>query len=745
MKRELMKRKINLAMVALFACTVTYAKDNTEIELQSVDIDGSRLNYFDNLGGNEQTRTIDGETISTLMGTTSTNYYKSLQLLPSVNTETHDPYALTADQNILRVRGQLGDTFSRLSSTIEGIPFGVNVGNGGTGYLLDKENITAVDFTTGITPSNKGLGFGTTSGSLNLQLVKPKQQLGGTISLGGGTDSYKKVFVRFDSGKIDDTFNFFISTSTMKNDKWKGEGDITRKNVEAMGVIDLSNTTNIELFGSYNVFDRYEYAPLTYLETQALDSNYNKDYNTNITGNKFADAYYYDFYKQDFDEYFYYTALNTQIEDLKIKFKPYTYGSEGTRYMGDSSKGIVKKMLIDQESYGADLSFEYPFYAGNLYGGWWYQEIETTPPPKMMQVYAIQSDGSLKYVSTGMLNDIEKRISNSPYVGYEKTLEKTHFNVGLRYLMFDFPAVTGYNTAGLSESSYEDAMNVTSGEKNGMKVDESSSNILLPSLMVDYKLDQNWKIGGGYAKNYANPWQGPLWSVYNSNVAVFQAAGISLQNLWDELKLETSDNIELFTQYTNKNFTIKNTLFYGKYKNKQVTVYDPTLNLSYYKSDAKSRSMGMELEGSYSFSQKVSLFASMYYNKFEFDDDILLATNSYLNTKGNQIPDVAKVGAKLGVNFDFGNWSITPTARYVGKRYGDAENTEEVDPYTVFDISSKYTVKKDVLEFSLSLQNIFDKKYIGVVKNSLDDTRTGSTSYYQGAPFSAVLNIVYKF
>ncbi len=140
-----------------------------------------------------------------------------------------------------------------------------------------------------------------------------------------------------------------------------------------------------------------------------------------------------------------------------------------------------------------------------------------------------------------------------------------------------------------------------------------------------------------------------------------------------------------------------------------------------------------------------TIFASTYYNQFEFDEDILLATNSYLKAKNNQIPDVAKVGAKIGVNLNYDKFSVTPIARYIGKRYGDAENTEKVNDYTVFDLNTKYIVQKDKVELSLALQNIFDKKYIGVVKNNLDDTRTGSTEYYQGAPFSAVFNMTVKF
>ena len=737
-----MKRYLQLITLS---CVCTMALADESIEIGTIDISESKKARFYDINSSRQTHVLDQETLSALEGTSSTNYFKALELLPSVNVETHDPYSLTVDQSMFRVRGQLGDTFSKLSATIEGLPYGSNVGKSGTGYIIDKENISQTEFSTGLIAANEGFGLGTTAGSLNLNILKPADTAGATLSLGAGTDNYRKIFLRGDSGKIGERVKLFISASTAGNDKWKGEGDIERKNVEGMVTIDVTDDLNIELFGSYNSFERYEYMPLTYEQTQSLGSNYKLDYNTEITGNKFTDALYYDYYKQDFDEYFYYAAINYKTGDTKIKIKPYTFGSEGIRYQGDTNKGVVRKMQIEQEAYGIKAEFERPLAGGKLYGGWWYQEMESTPPASMVKVYAIQSNGSLKYASTAMLNDVEKRISNSPYIGYEKRFGDLYLNAGLRYMMFDFPAATGYNTSGLSDLSFEDAIAASTGVKNGMHVDKSTSKVLLPSLVLEYDLNKNWKIGGGYAKNYANPWQGPLWSIYNSKAAIFQAAGITLQDLWDELKLETSDNIEFSTQYTKDDLSIKNTLFYGKYKNKQVTVYDPNIDLSYYKSDAEATSMGAELEVAYRVNDFMDLFASAYYNKFEFDDDILLETDTYLHAKGNQVPDVAKIGAKAGVNFAFGDFTITPIARYVGKRYGDSENTEKVDPYFVFDLNAKYTIKKDKAELSLALQNIFDKKYIGVISNGLDDTQTGATTYYQGAPFAAVVNFTYKY
>ena len=61
------------------------------------------------------------------------------------------------------------------------------------------------------------------------------------------------------------------------------------------------------------------------------------------------------------------------------------------------------------------------------------------------------------------------------------------------------------------------------------------------------------------------------------------------------------------------------------------------------------------------------------------------------------------------------------------------------------DLSGSYTLAKDLADVTLAVQNLFNQKYIGVVKNSLDDTRTGSTTYYQGAPISAVLSLNLRY
>ncbi len=84
--------------------------------------------------------------------------------------------------------------------------------------------------------------------------------------------------------------------------------------------------------------------------------------------------------------------------------------------------------------------------------------------------------------------------------------------------------------------------------------------------------------------------------------------------------------------------------------------------------------------------------------------------------------------------------------RYVGERYGDAEHKENVDDYFLADLKISYTMKNisivETAKLSLELQNIFNNKYVSLI-NASDDSRSGSTSYYVGAPFTVVMKVVH--
>ena len=735
-------KKLGISLLAAApACSLLFAQST---ELEPVEVLGKtemvgHKTYIDNA------KTVDNDLVQTL-SIGGADYNEAVKLLPSVNTEEQDPYALTVDQNTIRVRGQVGDTFSKISNTIDGVPFSVNVGQGGNGYLLDANNIGAVDFYTGAIPPDKGLGLGDTAGALDMQLRGPKEHFGLEGEQGYGTDAFHRSFGRVDTGKIGDLVSAFVSGSSAGNEKWRGRGEINRTNLNAMTKVDLGSGLSVELFGAYNRFDRHEYRPLTYAQTKDLSHYYDYDYNEELTGTASEDMYYYDYNKQKMTEYFTYANIEMKFGDALVSLKPYYFGNDGKRMFGKSN--AVMKVEYEQDAYGGVAEVLKPLFGGLLTVGMWYQELESMPPPAGMKKYKINSDGSLTFQAYTMLTKMGKRTSTSPFVSYEQTLGAFKYLAGARYIDFAFPAVTGYVTTGIGDVSVDDALDTNPAIKEGMQVHASHSRVWLPSLMATYALNREVDFRASYNRTYANPWQGPLWSVYNSNTATFQAAGISLQDLWDELKLEIADNFELGAKWHRGNAYTALNAYYAKVRNKQVTVYDPNVGLSYYLSNADAESKGVELEGGLSFG-RLDLYASAFYNRYEFTEDIVNKSDSVLQAKGNQVPDAPEIGAKLGAVYRVAEVRIKPVVKFISKRYGDVENTESVSPYATIDLGIDYT-KRNVfdgidLKASLDIQNLMDKQYISVVKNDLDDTSTGATSYYPGAPMSAVFSVALAY
>ena len=128
----------------LLSSSLAYgAEEQGSMIMDSVTVKGSKdTEFIEQQPTEPATRSvIPKRTIDLLTGPSRTNPYKALDLLPSVHSEGTDAFGLAVDQNPLRIRGQVGDTFTRLSRTIEGLPLGVNVGQGSMGNLIDLDNL----------------------------------------------------------------------------------------------------------------------------------------------------------------------------------------------------------------------------------------------------------------------------------------------------------------------------------------------------------------------------------------------------------------------------------------------------------------------------------------------------------------------------------------------------------------------------------------------------------------------------
>lgn len=700
---------------------------------------------------------IPKRTIDLLTGPSRTNPYKALDLLPSVHTEGTDAFGLSMDQNPLRVRGQIGDTFTRLSRTIEGLPLGVNVGQGAMGNLIDLDNLSELSLIRGAVPVDKGFGFGNTAGALEQSLNWGSNTMGLSLLRSDGSEHFNRTFVRLDSGELPTKTRLFASGSYTGADKWRGAGTGERSNVSVGITQPLPGNTTVSIFGVFNTFRQHDYRSLTYAQTQS-DSYYRGyDYETALvspigTTTALQNMNYYDYNRQKFNEY----AIMSVIEfkptnDSYLTFKPYFAGTEGYRYAANgttAANASIARSDITQEQLGFSSEYGISLGTAQIKVGYWYQDADSMPPPTSQKSYSIAASG-LTFKSWSMLNKLDSRIFHEPYLALSNRFGKLKVDAGVKYVRIDLPGVTGYNTTGLADISYDAALSASSGPVKGLQANGSTQDAWLPNVGLRYDFDDQTNLRLTYGRNYAEGWLGPLYSAFKSNQAAFTTAGISLQNLWDGVKLEISDNVDLGARFGSDSWHIAPTLFYGKFHDKQVLVYDPRVKTSYYQSNASAESMGAELEVGIRPLQWLSFFGSASYNSFKFDDNIRTSAGNAMQSKGKQVADAPEWLGKIGATASFAGFSLTPVMRYVGQRYGDIENKERISDYEVVDLTIDYRKKKvwgfDELSVSLNLLNLFDKKYISTIKNSQDVSEALSTSYYPGAPFTVVGSVGLKF
>ncbi|MFA6628720.1 MAG: TonB-dependent receptor [Sulfuricurvum sp.] len=689
---------------------------------------------------------VSKESIDNRVGPGATNPYKALDMLPSVHTGQADVYGLSLDQNSFRIRGLYADTFGRFALTNDGVPSVVNVGQGAMGSILDMENIDSMSFTSGPSNADSGFGFGNNAGSLDMKTKKALDHFEVYMKQTFGGESFSRTFARIDSGKTVHGSKFFISASHSEVDKWRGAGMSKRDNIEAGITVPITDALSVDILAAHNDIERNDYRGLTYAQASDLSTYNDFDFNTQLTGSAANDKYYYDFNKQHFKENLIQANIQARLLDGLLSIKPYHIDTDGYRLGYNSSSNVVNKIDMEQEQNGVVLRYDKSFAWLDAAIGYWYQKIDTIPPPTGQKSYTI-SNGHLVFSSWGMLNDIGSREFKSPFLTLKKETDDWKVQAGVRYLEMKLPSIQGYTTTA-GDVSYDEAMASATIDPD-LHVDAITFKKVLPSLNLSYKLSPDMLLNANYAKGYANPWNCPLFSIYKSKKSVFQSAGIALQDIWDKLKLETSDTYDIGMKIKGENWRVEPTLYYSKYVNKQVTVYDPVVNLNYYQSNAQAEGKGVELSAFYEPTPDWELFSALSYNTLNFTQNLVTTGGALLEVDGNQVPDAPKWLFKIGSTFKYDGFFLTPALKYVDSRYGDILNTQRIPSYTTMDIECGY-VRRNVAGFkeiaaTLSLQNLFDRQYIAIIKNDLDDSGTNSASYYPGAPFTAMASLALKF
>lgn len=727
------------AIASEFSQAVRESNPST-VSLEAIEVSGQGGHVlFDEKDDAISTRTsltLDG--IEALSGPTQGSPLQAIRTLPSVQTDSEEPFGYgNFFTSGTKIRGQrIKAPGSNL--LIEGLQ--ITGAPGGNQYLFDLENVESLSLYKGAIPPPQSLAFATSAGLIDYRLRRPEEEAGAQFEQSLGSFDYQRSFLRLDSGQLPGDTRLFTSYSYTDADKWRGEGQSPdwRHNLDVGLVKEFGRRATLEMFGNFLSFKAHDFRSLSYEQTQDLDRYQKFHYNNSLTGNPAEDIYYYDFNHRRFDGYTLMANLEIRLtENSHFSVRPYFNQDQGYWRTGviERNAPVVREWEINHHKLGVVAQYEVESPLLDLVAGYWYHEQERPGAPTEWKTYSIDPDGGLDFQGWSVLSDNSKHIIHSPYLQLSRQFGPLLVTGGARYHYMEFSEIKSYTYAD-GEKTFDPWASV--GRKYTDKV--------LPFAGLNYALSDAADIYFSYGRNVGRT-AFPLYPSYSIRRARFVSAGISLEDLWRHVELETSDHYDLGARLDFGRGYLHPVLFYSRHFDKVVDVYDPVSGLLVNQNIATARSWGAELETGFHITDNLLLAFNGYYNHFEFEEDIRNSLAGDLEVKGNQIADTPQFGASLTADYRLGGFSATPVVRYTGRRYGDALNKETLSSYWLVDLNMAYRLKNlwrfQETKLSLSFLNLFDKKYIGAM-DAADDTRPGQMSYYPGAPFTVVFTIAWK-
>jgi iron complex outermembrane receptor protein len=518
--------------------------------------------------------TLPRGSIRTFSGPGQTDPYAAFnKLLPSFNSETMDAYGLVNESNV-RIRGMSAFSFGSLSKTINGLPIGVSTGYGSSGNYVDMENIDTMSLYRGPIPADKGFGFGDSGGAMDLEVLAPTYTPGATIEQKIGSYNFNRTYGRLDSGELPSRTRIFGSFSHTYANKWRGTGDAERLNFMAGLAQPLyEDRLGFEVYALYNKYDQDEYRPLSYAQSTDKSKYRGYDFTGELTGKPSVDYAYYGYNRQYFDEWAVFGKAEAKPwQGATVTIRPYYAGATGRRYntAANSAKGKSSGYTISvgdyqQRQFGYLAQVEQQFSPLTVKVGYWYQNLYLFPgPPSSGRTFTLLGYGSY-FSQWDSLTRVGDRIFHSPYLQTKADLGAFHLSAGLRYLSVTFPSVTTFNTAGVPDGSYDDIIDTALSVNSKLSVGKSTKDVWLPNAGLSLDITENLSGRIMYGRTYTCPPQGPYYNAYSKYSAKFLAKGISFQSWWDDVKLETADNIDIGFRYNNGTVSVAPTFFYSKH------------------------------------------------------------------------------------------------------------------------------------------------------------------------------------
>ncbi len=693
---------------------------------------------------------------------------KLVERLPGVNYSAADAFGAYEWAVRINIRGFQQQ---QLGFTLDGIPLGdMSYGNFNGLHIsraLISEDLRDVQLSQGAgllsTHSTSNLG-----GTLQFTSRGPEEEYGGRLALTVGDEETFRGYARLDTGAIGGLgTRVYISYLNNDTNKWKAEG---AQYVDQWNLGFVQPLFGGELSGYYNRSERREsdyqdlslemidrlgydwdnFVPDWDLANEVADIANNIDLVNNTTGlpgpdglsditgmaptnpgagttfpnpiETVDDAYYDASGLRDdaLSRLTYTTAIGDSIE---VSGSVYHHEQEGqgiwfTPYMNPFAFGLgtpgltspisVRTTEYDMVRIGGFGDISWGIGAHNIEAGFWlehnsfdqqrrfYENNRLAPRPTLnfMRDYFAQQWAYDYEIDTRMLY-----IQDTWHVTDALTLSG-----GFKSVSVENSVVTvaqGFVTP--APGSDRDLRGSITAEDN-----------FLPQIGFTYELGDTMQLFGNYTENMRAFDLAPF---NNQSQLAFEA-------IRDGTDPESSQTLEGGVRLRGDNFQAVAALYLIRFEDRLLgTRVGAGIvgNPSVIRNVGGVETQGIELAGTYEFSDALSLFVSYAYNDSQYADDVRDGDGNLVQaTEGATVVNAPRHLLKADLTYDNGSFFTTLSGNYTSEREQDYDNSSgQVDGFTVFDLSAGYRLDGERLlsglEVQLNVTNLFDEEYVSTI------------------------------
>jgi iron complex outermembrane recepter protein len=689
-----------------------------------------------------------------------TSPLKVLQLLPSVNFQSADPFGAYEWSTRITIRGF---NQNRLGFTLDDLPLGdMSYGNH-NGLHISRAIISENVGRTVLAQGTGAIGTASTSnlgGTLQFYTRDPSDAFGVRASAGYGSNNSLRLFARGDSGDLGTGTKLFVSGVYQKADKWKGSGQQRATQVNARITQDIGE---IKATGFVNYSNRAEndYQDLSLEQIARLGydwDNFAPDWATavrvaQIAGNRrdtgtgptagvgtvypspitSVDDAYYDASGLRKD-WLYGARIDAPVaENIGVKLVGYGHNNKGqglwwTPYVRSpgSVPIAVRTTEYDINRKGALADVTADFEALKLEAGVWYEENKFNQARRFYALdntLAASSRDSLKFQTNPFATQWEYKFKTTTrqfHVGASYTFDPVTLSVGAKSVRVSNRVVPvgGFGVIAFPADAIV------------------SKDNFLPQAGFTVKVSPENEIFGGYSENLA-----AFVAAATSGPFATTAAGFS--GIRTTLKPERSRTLELGWRFNYDRVSGVVSVYTVKFANRLLGVSTgPGIIGSpvALQNVGDVRSQGLETAITLRPVEAVSLTASYSYNDNKYLNDVLNGAGVLVAAiKDKTVVDSPKHLLKAEASYDNGSFFAKADVNHLSRRFFTYTNDQSVPGQTLVNATLGYRFGEQLgLPGTFTLQgnvtNLFDDQYVSTIGSNGFGNSGDNQTLLAGAP-----------